>query len=252
MLGYIRLTQHRYDEAQKELQQAIALNPNYALAYDLYADYWLFMGHPTEALAENSKALRLDPFSYAYNYLQSGILYYLGQYDAALEKARTVAALNPQVAGINEWTVQLDWAAGRASEALAEQRKIASAIPSPQMERDAQAVAAVYSVSGLRAALTREASLRIQRRTKALRAGAGARLSGLDGAESIAILYSFLGDRENTLRWLDEALREDPRHSPEDLMCSRSFDFLRSDARFKAFERRLGLPIDSEASNLQR
>ena len=41
-------------------------------------------------------------------------------------------------------------------------------------------------------------------------------------------------------------------HSPEDLMCSRSFDFLRSDARFKAFERRLGLPIESEASNLQR
>ena len=211
-LGYIRLTQHRYREAEEEFKRAITLNPNYALAYDLYADYWLFMGRPTEALAENDKALKFDPFSYAYNYEQSAILYFLGQYDAALEKAQLVATLNPAVAGIHEWSVQLYWAAGRVPEALAEERKIASAIHSSQIEHDAQEVAALYSSSGLRAAILREATHRIQRRTQALRSGAT--LSGLDGAESSAILYSFLSDRENTLLWLNEALREDPGHSP--------------------------------------
>ena len=122
-----------------------------------------------EAIIEFRKALQLDPFSYAYNYEQSGILYLLEQYDAALEKAQTVAALNPQVAGIHEWTVQVDWTAGRVREALAEQRKIASAIRSAQMERDAQQVEAIYSSTGVRAALVREASIRIQRRTEARR-----------------------------------------------------------------------------------
>lgn len=243
-LAYVRLTQHRYVEAESEFKQAIALNPNYALAYDLYADYWLFMGRPTEALAENNKALQLDPFSYAYNYLQSGILYFLGQYDAALEKARTVSDLNPQVAGIHEWTAQVDWAAGRVPDALAEQRKIASAMNSSQMERDSQEVAAVYSSTGLRGALVREVSLRIRRRTQALRSGA--KPPDLYGAGSIAILYSFLADRENTIHWLNETFREDPGHSPEEIMCSRSFDFLRSDPRFKAFERNLALPPQAE------
>jgi TolB-like protein/DNA-binding winged helix-turn-helix (wHTH) protein len=246
-LGYVRLVQHDYPAAKSEFEKAISLNPNYALAYDLYADYWLYMGHPTEALAENSKALELDPFSYAYNYLQSGILYYLGQYGAALEKAQTVAALNPQVAGIEQWTVQLEWAAGRAPEALADQRKIGLATRSPQVERDAQQVARIYSSAGLRAAIAREVSVRVQRRTQSLRSGN--RLSELESAGSIAILYSLLGDRENTLRWLNEALREDRGHLHEDLMCTRSFDFLRSDARFKAIERRLGLPPESELSN---
>ena len=76
-----------------------------------------------------------------------------------------------------------------------------------------------------------------------------ATLSGLDGAESIAFLYSFLSDRENTLVWLNESLKEDPGHSPQDIMCSRSFDFLRSDPRFKAIQRSLDLPMQGGASS---
>jgi TolB-like protein/DNA-binding winged helix-turn-helix (wHTH) protein/Tfp pilus assembly protein PilF len=243
-LGYIRLQEHRYPEAEKEIQEAIALNPNYSLAYHIYADYWTFVGRPTEALAENGKALELDPFSYANNYMQTGILYFLGKYDAALEKAQIVAALNPEYGAIHEWTAEIYWAAGRAPEALAEERKVASGARSLQMERDVQEVAAVYSHSGLHAALSREATLRAQRRTQILRSGAT--LADLYSAQRIANLYSFLADRENTLHWLDEMLREEPGHSPEDLMCSRSFDFLRSDSRFTAIERRLGLPVESE------
>jgi len=243
-LGYIWLEEHHYPGAEKEIQEAIALNPNYALAYHVYANYWMQMGRPTEALAENGKALELDPFSYANNYMQTALLYFLGQYDAALEKAQIVGTLIPEYGGIDEWVAEIYWAAGRVPEALAEQRKIASAMHSSQMEQDAKEVAAVYSRAGLRAALRCEATLRTQRRREVLQSGATPVY--LYSAQRIASLYSILGDRENTLHWLKEMLREDPGHSPEDLMCSRSFDFLRSDPRFTSIESRLRLPVGSE------
>jgi TolB-like protein/DNA-binding winged helix-turn-helix (wHTH) protein/Tfp pilus assembly protein PilF len=246
-LGFIQLIQHKYPEAKPQLQLAIALNPNYALAHNLYADYWLFMGRPTEALAENGKALQLDPFSFPYNFTRCAIFDYLGEYDAALEKLQTVATLNSRDAGVNTMYVHIYWADARVPQALAVEKKIASSMESPQLLRDVDTVAATYSRQGARAALRKEVELRLNARAKLLLSGA--KLPELYSSQTMAFLYADLSDRENTLRWLSQAVQEgDGRldvlgHLFEDVMCSRQFDFLRSDPRFQAIQRRLGLPV---------
>jgi len=238
-LGFAQLNQHRYTEAERELKLAIALNPNYALVHHLYSDYWLFMGRPTEALAENDKALQLDPFSFPNNFMRSGILYFLGQYDAALDQVQTVTALNRKAADFEDWRLYLDWLAGKVPEALAEERAMGTSTQSDRLLHETQEVAAIYAKAGLRAALVREAASRVRDRSR--RPRLAGELPGVYGAKSIACLYALLGDRETTLHWLQEALKEDL--GPEQLMCSREYDFLRADPRYQQMQRQLGLPI---------
>jgi len=240
-LGYIRLYEHSYAEAERELKLGIVLNPNYALVHNLYADYWLQMGRPTEALAENSKALQLDPFSFPYNFMRSGVFYFLGQYDAALDQLQVVTALNRKAEDFDDWRVYLEWLAGRVPEALAEERKIASDLHSPQLLHETEEVAEIYAKEGRRGALVREVANRVRGRARWLRSGA--KLTGIFyGGRSITCLYALLGDREATLRWLKESLLRQELGT-EDLMCSREFDFLRSDPRYQELQRQAGLPI---------
>ena len=51
----------QYDEAEVEAQRAIALDPNYARAYQTFAGLLNVEVKPTEALVTLEKAIRLDP-----------------------------------------------------------------------------------------------------------------------------------------------------------------------------------------------
>lgn len=62
--------------AEKEFRQALNLNPGYATAHQWYAEFLRTMGRQEEAMAENRKALELDPLSLIIN-MESGLPYYL-------------------------------------------------------------------------------------------------------------------------------------------------------------------------------
>lgn len=239
-LGIAALYQHKYAEAETELKIAIALNPNYALAHNLYANYWALMGRTTEALAENTRAHELDPFSFPINAMRGAILWYMGRTEQSIEQFQTVESLNPQSTVSHEVLAHLYWGEARVTEALAEEKRISALVHDPGLLHDAEQVTGVYAKFGFRPALLKDLQLRERAHERA--AGEANTVHGFYFSSTIALQYAILRDREPTLRWLERATREPRGHLPEDLMCAQEFDFLRSDPRFQSILRNFGLP----------
>src|SRR5258708_38305940 len=84
-----------WQTAEKEYQQAIELNPNYATAHHWYAECLMWQGRFDEALRESERARQLDPLSLIIATDHGAILYYSRQYDPAIAQSRAVLDLDP-------------------------------------------------------------------------------------------------------------------------------------------------------------
>ncbi len=91
-LGLLKRAQRQPAEAEAAFQQAIALNPNYVLAYVNYSILLRWdLGRPAEALAMNAKARELEPRDPGLDSMAADYLMPLGRYDEArtvLEESR--------------------------------------------------------------------------------------------------------------------------------------------------------------------
>jgi TolB-like protein/DNA-binding winged helix-turn-helix (wHTH) protein len=85
----------QWDDAERQFQQTLKLNPNDAQAHQWYGNLFLGpMGRHQEAIAELQRALDLDPLSLVIN-ADLGYAYFLaGQDDAALSQYQKVLALD--------------------------------------------------------------------------------------------------------------------------------------------------------------
>lgn len=85
----------KWNDAEKEFQRAIELNPNDVQAHQWYGNLFLGpVGRHAEAIAELSRALDLDPMSPVIN-TDLGYAYFLdGRYDAAFEQYQKVVAMD--------------------------------------------------------------------------------------------------------------------------------------------------------------
>jgi Tfp pilus assembly protein PilF len=88
---------HTWDlpTAEREFQQAIALNPNYATAHHWYAEHLMWRGRFDAALRESERARQLDPLSLIIAADNGAILYYARRYDEAIQRFRSVRAIDP-------------------------------------------------------------------------------------------------------------------------------------------------------------
>jgi tetratricopeptide (TPR) repeat protein len=81
--------------AEKEFRRAIALNPSYAAAHQWYAIALRHVGRLDEAMAEQKRALELDPLSLIIN-LALGVEFSSArQNDLAIEQLRKTVDLDP-------------------------------------------------------------------------------------------------------------------------------------------------------------
>jgi serine/threonine protein kinase/Tfp pilus assembly protein PilF len=84
-----------FDGAADHIRRAIALNPSYATAHNLYGEYLRYRGRFDEALAESRQAEALDPLAPVHQ-LDTGIVLYLARrYDEAIAQYRRLLALHP-------------------------------------------------------------------------------------------------------------------------------------------------------------
>jgi tetratricopeptide (TPR) repeat protein len=72
------------------------LNPNFAQAHKLYAEYLSYIGRFEEAIAEAQLARRLDPLSVVTNSLLGLVLYRARRYAEALDALQQAIELDPQ------------------------------------------------------------------------------------------------------------------------------------------------------------
>jgi len=79
---------------EREIQRAIALNPDYAFAHLWYGWILMNMGRVEESIAEVKRALELDPLSLTINWILGVAYNFARQYDQAIEQYRKTIELD--------------------------------------------------------------------------------------------------------------------------------------------------------------
>jgi TolB-like protein/class 3 adenylate cyclase/Flp pilus assembly protein TadD len=215
-----------WNSGEQEIKRALELNPRLAMAYDQLAWLQTMFGRFEEAIRNKQKAIELDPLSLMFNTGLSAALEAARRYDEAMAQCRKTLELDPNFASAH---VELGWCSvykGDTAAATAEFQKAKALDPAPWTDG---ALAYAYARAGDRAKaeqMLREWDDRVKQRyiSPSLR----------------ALLHLGLGEKDKGLDWLERCYEE------QDGFCSGlkvypGFDSLRTEARFQALLKKVGL-----------
>ena len=217
----------------KELQRAIALDPNNARAHQGYGIYLRQQGRLDQSLAELERAEELDPLTPKKKNNLGVALYLVGRYDEALEWLRQVPDPDLDSERRHRRMAEIYEYKGMQKEAIAEfvasLRFGAKADLAARVERS-------YLSSGY--AEAKETLLRGEVNWAEQQAKSG---TVPKDAFRIARDYAILGDKNKAIEWLGTAYQN---HAPglEDYKTDPQLADLRSDPRVQEIARRYPRP----------
>ncbi len=217
----------RYDwdwaGAEEDFKHSLSLAPGYATAHHWYGEYFMLIGRSNEAKAEFKRALELDPLSVIMNSDLAWLLYYVHDYDAAIDQARKTLDLDREFIPARLALAETYTQKGMYEEALKEFEN------NDIMKSYWARIAYIFAISG-----RRDQALGILKE-KARIYKDNPRLP-----HPLAVIYAGLLDKDHAIELLEKSyqahleamlyLKVDPR-----------FDLLHSDARFQELLRRIGL-----------
>ena len=213
--------------AEREFKRAIDLEPDSAIAHNGYSTYLSVIGRHLEAIAEAKRALQLDPLTNVTNSRVGNAYLYAQQYDQAIEQFRKVQEMDRGFGGFNS-ICSAYLGKGQYNEAIATAQEALKVRP------DARVMLAYLGYAYIKAGQREEAQ-------KILNQLVALSKQQRVPAYSIALLYAELGDKDQAFAWLEKEY--DARSSALlYLKVSHHYDILRSDPRFAALVRRVGLP----------
>ena len=97
VLAAVVLWKKKFDVVKRETEIALALNPNYALAWNTRGNAEAYSGHPLAAIPYFERAMRLDPaFTQQYIHFLASAYLVAGQYKAAEASFRERIRLAPE------------------------------------------------------------------------------------------------------------------------------------------------------------
>jgi TolB-like protein/DNA-binding winged helix-turn-helix (wHTH) protein/Flp pilus assembly protein TadD len=214
-----------FASAEQEFRRGVELNPGYATAHHWYAWHLSLLGRDREALAEMRKAENLDPLSLIINTDLAELLLIAHLADESVQQSRKTIQMDANFALAHNQLGQALLQKGQHDEAIVELKK---AIQSSGGSATCTAnLARAYAVSGRR---NEAVQLLTDLKTRSS--------PGYSNASEIAVIYAALGDRDQAMTWLGKGY--DERFNPGVLLRP-GFDPLRSDPRFQALVRRVGL-----------
>jgi TolB-like protein/DNA-binding winged helix-turn-helix (wHTH) protein len=212
--------------AETEARRSIALDPGIAEQHHLYSYILLAMNRKDEVLQEQERATELDPFVRSWGLGHAYIQ--LRQFDAAISELRMRADAMPNESLIHVNLSAAYWYKGMWNDSQQEVEKGLQLAGDPVR---AAAAHRAFQRGGEKA--MEEWSLRdaMMRASK-----------GYVSPYEIARRYAFLGDRANTLKYLE--LCYEQRYPWLILVQGEpEFDFVHSDPRYRALINKLGLPV---------
>lgn len=218
------LIDHSWNDAEKSLQRAIALDPNSSDAFLRYGYCLINVNKFDEALEKLEAALGRNPLS---PMVRTDIgLANLGakRYKTAIEQLEKVTAENPDFP-LAQWFLAAGYE-GVGDEELA----FAANMRALELEGGgelAKRLRAVENANGIKAAERAWLDDRLR-----------ARESGRASAFDVAWLYAALEDSDNTIEWLEKAIAEGEPAITQINFMSR-YDFVRDDPRFKLLQNKL-------------
>jgi adenylate cyclase len=204
--------------SEKELDRAVELNPNLALAYDQYG--WTFgeMGRHDESIASEKKALELDPLNSLFNTDLAFFSYWARRYDDAIAQIRKTLELDPNTALAHHclgWC--LVWK-GNLTEATAEFQKATALDDLPWYKAS---LGYAYAASGDRV-----------KAEQVLRDLSDLAKKRYVSPALYASVYLGLGDKAKALDWIEKAYED--RDPMLWWNTDRLYDSVRNEPRFEA------------------
>lgn len=224
------LTSYDWDfaSAEKEFKQAIALNPNYGTAHQWYAEYLQAMGRFDEAIAEIKRAQELDPLSLIIPTVAGRIYYCAQRYDEAIAQLEKIIQTEPRFGPAYAFITEAYLKKGRFDQAIQAAQEPVKFAPGTSVYLTI--LGSAYATAGKKV----EAE-KVLAELKELSARQYIQPS------YIALLYAGLGDKDQTIVWLEKAFADrDDRLIF--VMTDPLIDSLYSDPRFQDLKHRVGLP----------
>jgi eukaryotic-like serine/threonine-protein kinase len=216
--------------SEKEFRRAIELNPNYATAHQWYAEDVLTpMARHGEAKAEMQQALRLDPLSMAVNYSFGYTLYLARENDQALAQLQKTLAMYGSLPVAHAYLGRVYVQKKMFAEAIREFQSAVQLSGSQPVYRAWLAYG--YAMLGRRRDAL-EIADQLTRRSN------NKYVSPYD----VAAIWAGLGRIDQSIEWLQKANEEHAAYFHH-INVEPAFDPLRSDPRFQALVRRIGLPL---------
>ena len=210
-----------FPEAQASLQKALALNPNSAYVHEVSCWFNDVMGRAQEAVAECRKAVELDPLSLLNNYVLGNTYYLAREYDKALQQASRTLEIDGTYYHVFNLIGSVKQATGDYKGAMEQWIKTEQLRGN---EKRAEELREVFEKSGYRGYVRKEAKDR--------------EVAG--DFYNAAVALAFLGEKDAAFKDLERAVTAGQQL--DELSLSPEMDNLRSDPRYAALRRRIGLP----------
>jgi TolB-like protein/DNA-binding winged helix-turn-helix (wHTH) protein/tetratricopeptide (TPR) repeat protein len=210
--------------AKRELETAVALEPDNPEAHHWLSHYWVSLGNRELARQESLRALACDPLNLSIRAHQIFEPEEAGKYSEAIEAADQTLQLDPLHSGSLFYLTVAYERSGRLREAIGVRRRAGWNEPPPDLLERALAERGPSAYWRLRAD-----SDEARRRTRPTR------------PVELARNYAFLGETSRALDWLEQGVEErDPwivymKYEP-------TFAGLRSHPRFRQIVKAAGIP----------
>jgi len=213
-------------QAIKEFQRAIELNPNYAIAHQQYGNNTLSaLGRFDDAIVEGKRAVELDPLSLVINTDLGSDYYYARRYDEAIAQLRKTLEMDPGFYIAHLVLGQVLDAKGDRDAAIVECQKARALNDDPSV---LGVLGRAYGLSG-----NKMEAEKILDQLKELSK------QRYVAAYSFALVYLGLGDKEKTLRWLEQSYQDRAGSDMGYIRVDPLVDSLRSDPRFEALAEKI-------------
>jgi adenylate cyclase len=119
-LGWALQARGEADGALAEIERALSMSPNLAIAHGHRGATLIFAGRPTEGLTALETCIRLDPrdpyLAVRLVHVAAG-LYFCGEYEASIEAAKRLIRSYPDFPAIYRWSAAALGQLGRTAEA---------------------------------------------------------------------------------------------------------------------------------------
>jgi len=215
-----------FENFDVEFRRALQLNPNSMEAHNFYALALCAMERWDEGIAEADRAIQLDPLAPMPSWIREYCLVVSRQYDKAIRQHKRTAELDPNFY-YSESSLGIAYREkGMFAEAVAEYQRLQRAMGGQPL----MGLAITYARMG-KTAEARNILNELLKRSE----------RQYVSPDEIALIYANLGEKDQAFAWLDRAYEARSAFLITRIMGCPNYDPLRSDPRFDALRRKIGL-----------
>ena len=220
----------------REFQQAIHLDPDYATAHHWYALYLSAMNRMPEAINEIEKALEIDPLSNVINSNAGAIYYQAGDVEKSRKQLLRTLELDADFIPAHGYLGYVYQTTGKYEDALAEYKKVRQISGNPLAY--AGDLGRIYALTG-----RKPEALGILRQLKS----ESKRQSDASGF-TLCLIYDSVGDSDEAFKWLKKSI-ESREFTATELSHDLRISALRNDPRFVEIQHQFNIPNPSPQEN---